>query len=115
MRGGDISVLELAWEAAVTAVPADYLLGVYAEECCEGAHAASKARRFGPLDCKPGTTIPNRIQIAIELGEQLAIVDMLRAAGIDIPQGTIDQCRKLKPEKVTKFYEMYRDRKAGWP
>lgn len=96
-------------------IPLSYLLGVYGEECIEGAHAASKAVRFGPLDCNPNTSIINSTQIAIELGEQLALVDMLRESGLIIPQGAIDQSRALKPEKVRKFYEIYKDRKAGWP
>lgn len=56
----------------------EYLLACLAEECSEVAKAAMKAQRFGVADGYPGTDRTNGGDIAKELNELLAIVEMLR-------------------------------------
>jgi len=88
-------------------ISVDYLLNVLGEEASEITQAACKAYRFGPDDCRPGTTVPNRIQIAKEIGDVLGMMDMLRRAGIDIPQEDIDAARASKPRRVKEYHDLY--------
>ena len=56
----------------------EYLLACLAEECSEVAKAAMKAQRFGVADGYPGTDRTNGGDIAKELNELLAIVEVKR-------------------------------------
>ncbi len=55
----------------------EYLLVVLAEECAEVAQRAAKAVRFGLAEVQPGQEDNNARRIERELGDLLAVVELL--------------------------------------
>lgn len=60
----------------------EHLLTCLAEECAEVQQAVSKALRFGMDDGRPESQTTNAQDIARELVDVLAIVEMLEEAGV---------------------------------
>lgn len=58
------------------------LLHCLIEECGEIIYHTSKALRFGLNDSKPGTTVVNREQIAVEVGELNRVFALCVEAGL---------------------------------
>ncbi len=73
-----------------------HLLVILAEECAEVAHRASKAIRFGMAEVEPGMTLHNRGRIETELGDLMAVVELL---GLTVRQDAKD----AKLEKLKKY------------
>lgn len=56
-----------------------HLLCLLAEECAEVSHRVSKALRFGLAEIQPGQALTNAQQIAHEIQDVLAVIEMLEA------------------------------------
>jgi len=56
----------------------EYLLTCLIEECAEIAKAATKAQRFGLENHEPESMITNAEQICFELGDVIAVAELLR-------------------------------------
>ena len=75
------------------------ILDILQEECGELVVAASKVRRFGIDNAKPNTDYNNREHLEEELGDLLAMVDIM------LDQKVID-LNKLETAKVNKIEKL---------
>lgn len=84
----------------------EYLLTCLAEEAGEVVQAACKAGRFGVTDAHPDRNLlPNNEYIVRELNDQLAVVEMLRDAGVPLP-GIGDRAAiNAKKQRVLEYME----------
>lgn len=84
----------------------NYNLHLLQEECLETAMVASKALRFGLTDCDPDApnSLPKYKLLEQELGDILAIVDILLNNGIGISWESIMAAKEKKFEKLAKYY-----------
>ena len=89
----------------------EHLLQCLQEEAAEVIKAASKSNRFGLQDGYPGTTRINELDLAEEIRDFLAIVELLEERGIihsDCVRNPVDiQVKKLK---VVSYMQYARDR-----
>lgn len=82
----------------------EHLLTILIEECAEIQQAASKAKRFGLEDGYPGTTRTNRRDIANELNDLMAVVEMLNAEGLNLKFNEIQIAdKRVKVEHWLKY------------
>ena len=81
----------------------EHLLTCLAEECAEVQQAVAKALRFGLTDGYPNTERTNAGDIADELTDLTAVVEMLQTRGIIRRPAYHDDRVTRKIEKVTKF------------
>jgi NTP pyrophosphatase (non-canonical NTP hydrolase) len=77
-------------------------LNILQEECAEVIQAASKIKRFG-LVGKRIDTISNLKHIETELGDVLAMIDLVRDSGLGLNAEGIEQARKDKLERLSKY------------
>lgn len=78
-------------------------LVILSEECAEVIQVASKVLRFGLHDHHPDRpTGSNQLDLEIEIGDLLAAVDMLIAAG-DLRSKLISMQRAHKPSKLRQY------------
>lgn len=79
----------------------DEILLVLAEECGETVQVASKCMRFGLNGTLPGTDVTNASRLEAELGDILAMVELLTAAGAVSTEGiAASKCNKLNKLKL---------------
>ncbi len=87
----------------------EHLLTCLMEEAAEVQQAAAKAIRFGLDDRYPGSDRTNRQDLAHELTDLLAVVDLCRQHGISLPeignQGDIAD----KQDRVNKMMDYAKD------
>ena len=79
----------------------EHLLIILAEECAEVAQRASKAVRFGMEEVRPGSTEHNARGIEREMGDLMAVFEML---GLRIWEDDKD----AKIARVKKYMEYSR-------
>ncbi len=79
----------------------EHLLTILAEECAEVAQRASKAARFGLTEVRPGETENNARTIEREMGDLMAVFEML---GLCIHEEDKD----AKIAKVKKYMDYAR-------
>ena len=72
------------------------------EECAEVSQAISKIFRFGIDNHKPGHGVTNKQHLEEEVGDLLAMVDIMVEKCI-ISDSSINQARKTKREKLRKW------------
>lgn len=84
----------------------EHLLTCLAEECAEVGQAVGKALRFGLNDKGPSHVLTNAEYIARELGDVLALVEMLQEHGL-IPalDGMHIGCKKAKVKHFMEYAE----------
>jgi len=75
------------------------------EECAEVSQAISKIFRFGPESCHPATHVNNREHLEEEIGDLLAMVDILVEKCI-ISDNNVAVARRAKREKLKKWSEI---------
>lgn len=75
----------------------EHLLVILMEECAEAAQRASKAARFGLLECQPEQQENNLHRLIYELNDLIGVAYMIAPAWID--ETAID----AKQEKVETF------------
>jgi NTP pyrophosphatase (non-canonical NTP hydrolase) len=75
------------------------VMDILQEECAEVIQAVSKISRFGIDNYKPGKPKTNRQHLEEELGDMLAMIDIL--CSMDVVN--LDNLRVAKLEKIKKL------------
>ena len=78
------------------------VLDILQEECAEVVQAVSKIRRFGIDNAKPGTSYTNREHLEEEIGDLLAMIDILQINNI-VSWGNLHKAKRAKIEKLKKW------------
>ena len=78
------------------------VMDILQEEAAEVIQAVSKIRRFGMDNAKPGTNYTNREHLEEELGDLLAMIDILQINGI-VSWGNLHTAKRAKIEKLKKW------------
>jgi NTP pyrophosphatase (non-canonical NTP hydrolase) len=78
------------------------VMDITQEECAEVIQAISKIRRFGMDNAKPGTEYTNREHLEEELGDVLAMVDILLINGV-VSWSHLHKAKRAKIEKLKKW------------
>jgi hypothetical protein len=76
------------------------------EECKEVGMCCSKALRFGLTDTDPDnpSAVPKYVQLEQEIGDVLAIVDILLHNNIGITQEGLNAAKLRKLQKLASYY-----------
>ena len=77
-------------------------LNILQEECAEVIQAVSKISRFGLDNYKPGKPKTNREHLEEELGDMLAMIDILHSMDI-VSYANIERAQSAKIEKLKKW------------
>ena len=77
-------------------------LDILQEECAEVIQAVSKISRFGLDNYKPGKPKTNREHLEEELGDMLAMIDILQSMDI-VSYSNIERAQTAKIEKLKKW------------
>lgn len=78
------------------------VMDILQEECAEVVQAVSKIRRFGIDNAKPGTDYTNREHLEEEIGDLLAMIDILQINNI-VSWGNLHKAKRAKIEKLKKW------------
>lgn len=78
------------------------VMDILQEECAEVVQAVSKIRRFGIDNAKPGKDQTNREHLEEEIGDLLAMVDILLINNI-VNWGNLHRAKRAKIEKLKKW------------
>ena len=81
------------------------------EECAEVIQAVTKGNRFGYDFIKPGTTKTNREHLEEEIGDVLAMIDILLERGF-INEEALEKATLAKIEKLKKWSTIYGEVKS---
>ena len=82
------------------------VMDILQEECAEVIQAVSKVSRFGIDNYKPGKPKTNREHLEEELGDMLAMIDILREMGV-VSWGNMEVAKQAKKEKLKKWSNIY--------
>ncbi len=78
-------------------------LNILQEECAEVIQAASKIKRFGLVGKPVNTTLTNKESLEMELGDVLALVDLVKASNLGITTEGIEKARLNKMQRLSKY------------
>jgi NTP pyrophosphatase (non-canonical NTP hydrolase) len=78
------------------------VMDILQEEAAEVIQAVSKIRRFGIDNSKPGTEYTNRAHLEEELGDMLAMIDILMINDV-VSWGNLHKAKRAKIEKLKKW------------
>jgi len=81
-------------------------VGILQEECAEVIVEASKIRRFGLDEISHHTGVTHRETLAMEVGDMLALVDILLDQGV-LDSVQLDVAKQRKIEKLKKWSSIY--------
>jgi NTP pyrophosphatase (non-canonical NTP hydrolase) len=81
-------------------------LGILQEECAEVVVEVSKCRRFGLNSIHYKTNIMHRSMLEAEIGDVVAMIDILVEQGI-VDKENVAQAVKSKKEKLQKWSKIY--------
>jgi NTP pyrophosphatase (non-canonical NTP hydrolase) len=81
-------------------------LDILQEECAEVIVEVSKCRRFGLASKHYKTGLEHSIMLENEIGDVLAMVDILLEQGV-ISQSNLDIAKQNKKEKLKKWSNIY--------
>ena len=85
------------------------VMDILQEECAEVIQAVSKISRFGLDNVKPGKPKTNREHLEEELGDMLAMIDILQE--LDIVSWTnIDKAAEAKREKLKIWSNIFKSK-----
>ena len=84
------------------------IMSILQEECAEVVQAVSKINRFGLNGVHPRETKTNQAHLEEELGDLLAMVELLESKGIVTTTGLI-AAKLAKIEKLKKWSTIYQD------
>lgn len=73
------------------------------EECAEVTQAISKCFRFGPDQLKPGKDRTNINMLEEEIGDLMAMIELLTDMNIGVTVSGIQQAKKNKFEKLKQW------------
>lgn len=76
------------------------ILLIMQEECAEVTQAISKCFRFGPDQIKPGKDFTNIQMLQEELGDLLAMIELLVDKDVGVTDKGLKQAKKKKFEKL---------------
>lgn len=76
------------------------VLLILQEECAEVTQAVSKCFRFGPDQMKPGKERTNLNMLEEEIGDLLAMVELLTDLNIGVTTEGLEQAKRNKFEKL---------------
>lgn len=82
------------------------VMDILQEECAEVIQAVSKCSRFGIDNYKPGKPLTNGEHLEEELGDLLAMIDIMMEMGI-VSRGNMEVAKKAKIEKLKKWSTIY--------
>ncbi len=81
------------------------VMDILQEEAAEVIQAVSKIRRFGVDNAKPGTEYTNRQHLEEELGDMLAMIDILMINEV-VSWANLHRAKRAKIEKLKKWSEI---------
>ena len=81
-------------------------MNILSEECAEVIQAISKCHRFGLDNLKPGKPLTNAQHLEGEIGDLLAMVELLKLEGIVSDVG-MEIAKQAKFEKLKKWSSIY--------
>lgn len=76
---------------------------ILSEECAEVAKEVSKIMRFGPDQIKPGKDRTNIQVLEEELGDLLAMIELLTDKNVGVTVEGLELAKKAKFEKLKKW------------
>jgi len=82
------------------------VMNILSEECAEVIQAVSKCHRFGLNNFKPGKPKTNCEHLEEEIGDLLAMVDILVDIGV-VDQVSLEVSKIAKIEKLKKWSNIY--------
>lgn len=82
------------------------ILDITQEECAEVVVAVSKISRFGLDNYKPGKPKTNREHLEEEVGDLMAMIDLMVEHNI-IDINSVDVARKAKKDKLKQWSNIY--------
>jgi NTP pyrophosphatase (non-canonical NTP hydrolase) len=82
------------------------VMDITQEECAEVIQAISKISRFGIDNFKPGKPKTNREHLEEELGDMLAMVDIMLEKGV-VSLDKLNIAKAAKIEKLKKWSNIY--------
>ena len=82
------------------------------EECAEVIHIANKSLRFGLEDFHPHTHVRNREALIQEIGDVMALVDVLKGMGI-INDSELEVAMANKREKLRRWSSLLREERKA--
>ena len=83
------------------------ILDITQEECAEVVVAVSKISRFGIDNFKPGKPKTNREHLEEEVGDLMAMIDLMFEHKI-IDVNSVDVARKAKKDKLKQWSNIYK-------
>ena len=81
-------------------------MDILQEECAEVIQAVSKISRFGLDNLKPGKPKTNREHLEEELGDLLAMIDILHEMDV-VSWTNLELAKEAKIEKLKKWSSIY--------
>jgi len=82
------------------------VMNILSEECAEVIQAISKVHRFGIDNLKPGKPKTNGEHLEEELGDLLAMVDILTDMGV-VSTNSLELAKTAKIEKLKKWSNIF--------
>ena len=82
------------------------VMDILQEECAEVIQAVSKISRFGLDNLKPGKPKTNREHLEEELGDMLAMIDIMLEKSV-ISLEHLEIAKRAKIEKLKKWSNIY--------
>ena len=82
------------------------VMDILQEECAEVIQAVSKISRFGLDNLKPGKPKTNREHLEEELGDLIAMVDILTRNGV-VDSANIEMAATAKIEKLKQWSKIF--------
>jgi NTP pyrophosphatase (non-canonical NTP hydrolase) len=82
------------------------VMNILSEECAEVIQAVSKINRFGMDNYKPGKPKTNRQHLEEELGDLMAMIDILQELEV-VSYTNIEKASEAKHEKLKKWSNIY--------
>ncbi len=84
------------------------IMNILSEECAEVIQAVSKCHRFGLDNYKPGKPLTNAQHLEGEIGDLLAMVDLLKSMNV-VSQEGLDAAKSAKIEKLKTWSSIYEE------
>ena len=85
------------------------VLNILQEECAEVIQAASKIKRFGVVGKNPASPLTNLENLELEIGDVLALVDMVTNANLGVTKEGIEKARVDKMKRLSKYMHTWGD------
>ena len=82
------------------------VMDILQEECAEVIQAVSKISRFGIDNIKPGKPKTNREHLEEELGDMLAMIDIMMEKNV-ISSDKLEVAKRAKIEKLKQWSSIY--------